>query len=1119
MNTMKREFYLKISLILGLGYLVSFPIDVAANSLKEQDLLQVSEIQQIKRSISGTVTDESGEALIGVSVTVKQSTNGTITDENGKYRIDVAPGETLIFSYTGFKPSEYKIDSQRTIDVVLGVDSKLLEEVVVTGYQTLSRERATGSFDRVGSELLAARPSSDISSALQGLVPGMKATESLDGSVSFVIRGASTLYADKAPLLVVDGFPIQGSFNSINPNDVESVTILKDAAAASIWGARSANGVIVITTKKGTKDKLKIDVQGFYRFATKPNLDDTWALADSRTQVNYELDALKNGWILSGEYSPSFGNIRKGLTLAQELYYANKYLGLSEADMNAGLDRLRNTNNTGQIEDYLLQTQAVQQYNVSVSGGNERSTSYLSLMYEKRDENTIKRGYDRYLVNFNNTYRLSPSITVYVSANLQKKDIDNSGLRLTDFVSGELPTENYGAAYGQSVSLSPYEMLLNEDGTYAPNIIAYNRYEQSQLPLDKFPYEDWSFNFLREIRGRDYKTEELKYRLQGGLNIKLIDGLTYDTRIQYESSSSETKNFDSEDTYYVRNMVNTMTEYNSATKVVGVSRIPKGGIERSTKRKYYNYVFRNQVNFDKTLLSVHDISVVGGIEVSEYNQEWTRYPYIYGYDRERSTTTVPPYGYGGSLDPFKDFTGATASVDGGGTAFTHSRVPTRVDRYLSYYGNAGYTYDGKYNASFSIRADGSNFVSEDASLRWSPMWSLGGKWNAKQEKFLKSVSWINRLSPRITYGINGNAETSTSPQTLISMGSTVSNITNTVVSTIGSFGNPKLRWEKTYTTNLGVDFGLFKFLSGKIEYYNRKSKDVIGLVSIASAHGTTSQKINNAEILNRGVELELTANLKIPQIDLGISSTVIYAYNKNEITKLYNPSLYAYELVESTTFVEGRPVGSIHSYQYAGTEDGVPYVYGVDGAKNSMNDLALHNRTLGLSILNYSGTTVSPHTFGWTNKISYKGFSLYAFFTGNFGGVFRAPTLGAVPAIGGNKLTLNRYIKDFYESDGSLRPTLPLAGETGFYRWDRYVPNLEYYVEDASFIRLKEVSLEYDIPKALLQKLWIKNAKVFAQARDLGLIYTANKYGYDPEWLPGKEKPSTTITFGANLSF
>lgn len=177
--------------------------------------------------------------------------------------------------------------------------------------------------------------------------------------------------------------------------------------------------------------------------------------------------------------------------------------------------------------------------------------------------------------------------------------------------------------------------------------------------------------------------------------------------------------------------------------------------------------------------------------MSEYTLEGTTYPYVYGYDKERNTTTVPPYGYGGSLDPFKDFTGATASIAGGATTFS-----SRVDRYLSYYGNAGYTYDGKYNASFSIRADGSNFVSEDASLRWSPMWSVGGKWNAKRENFLKNISWIDRLSPRVTYGINGNAEKSTSPQTLISMGSTVSSITNTVVASVSSLGNPKLRWKK-----------------------------------------------------------------------------------------------------------------------------------------------------------------------------------------------------------------------------------------------------------------------------------------------------------------------------------
>lgn len=1051
--------------------------------------------------LSGIVTDEHGDSVIGATILVGGSSRGTVTDINGRYRIDVVPGDLLAFTFIGMTDKVVKVQSGKTVvNVQLDTNTTSLDDVVVTGYQTLSKERATGAFDKIDSRVFDSRPTADISSALQGMVAGMQSTEKADGSVEFLIRGSSSLYADKKPLLVVDGFPIQGDFSSINPNDVESVTVLKDAAAASIWGARSANGVIVVTTKKGKKEKLKVDVKAFVRISTNPDLDHVLSQADSRTMVDYEMKAFDNNWkMASQEYTPTFSKMRNSLTLAQELYYANKYHGLSTADMEAGLERLRNTDNRQQLKDNLMQTQLLQQYNVSVSGGTERMSNYMSAMYEKNDENTIKRGYDKFMLNYNNSYKVTNWLTASLSTTLQRKDVDGTGVTIGEFG-----------------NLSPYEMLLNEDGSYATNLKNYNRSELSKLPMDQMPYEDWSYNMLREVRGREYTTNNTMYRLQLGVNAKLLKGLTYDMRIQYESNLSEYKNYDSEDTFYARNLVNTYTEYDSETQKVGVSRLPKGGVLRSGKSENTNYVFRNQLNYDNSFAEKHEISVLGGIEISQYDVESTTNPHVYGYNKEKNTSSVPPYGFGSSVDKFKDFFGNNGvNIAGGNTSFS-----SRCDRYVSYYGNAGYVYDGKYGASFSIRGDGSNFVSNDPALRWSPMWSTGLKWNISKENFMKDISWVNYLNLRATYGINGNAEKSTSPLTLLSLGSTVSSTTNTITGSISSLGNPTLRWEKTYTTNIGIDFDLLKNkLSGKIDFYNRKSKDIIGQVTIPSVYGTSSQKFNNAEILNRGIEIELTGNFHIRPIGLGIRSTVTYAYNYNKIQKLYYPALYCYELVSSSTHVEGRPVGSLYSYDFLGTENGIPYVISANGDKISMNDVSVHNRSLGLDVLNYSGTVIPPHTFGWANQFTWKNFGLYVYMTGNFGGIFRAPTASTVPSVGSGKTFVSSFVKDFENSDGTKYPTWPKADESSFFLWDRYGANLEYFVQDASFIRLKEITLEYNLPRKVSQKLRIGGAKVFAQARNLGLIYYGNDFGYDPEWLPGSSKPTATIALGVNINF
>lgn len=1045
-------------------------------------------------TVRGQVLDKQGEPLIGVTVRVPDSKTGVVTDMDGRFTLRVPAGSSkLLFSYIGKKDVEMEASTRRPLRVVMEDNTRLLDDVVVTGYQTLSRERVTGSFDKVDSEILAARPSADISSALQGLVAGMQATENEDGSVDFLIRGTSSLYAETAPLIVVDGFPIEGTFSSINPNDVESVTVLKDAAAASIWGARSANGVIVVTTKRAKQNsKLSVDVQTFWRIGTRPDIDYITAQADSRTTVDYEIMALENEWNL-GEYTPGFTSLISPLSLAMEYWYANKYRGMSEEEMNAGLERLRNIDNRSQLKKYLMQTPLLQQYNVSISGGTEKFDNYVSLMYEKNDEATIKRGYERFMMNYNGTYRFNKRVTGTVAATWQKRRQETSGVTISDFT-----------------SLSPYELLVNEDGSYATNIRTFNRFELEDMNTEDFPYSDFSYNMLREVRGRSYVTNTNNWRVQLGLNVKLFKGLTYDIKYQYERNTSDVRNMDGEDTFQARYTANYYTEYDSNTKTVGTSYLPAGAIISTSKSENHNQVFRNQLTYGDTF-GKHDISALAGIEMSEYVTSSTTNPTVYGYNVETNTAQPPYYG---SYDDIKNIQGYYTSLSGQGYSFSD-----RTDRYLSYFFNAGYTYDDKYGASFSIRYDGANFVSDDPDLRWSPMWSIGAKWNISKESFMKDIAWIDYLTLRATYGLNGNAERSTSPQTLISVSE--SSITHTTTGRVSSLGNPTLRWETTYTTNVGIDFSLFKnYLSGKLDVYNRMSKDVIGTVTIPSVYGSTSQRFNNAEISNRGFELELGANIPVKSIGLDINSTFTFAYNKNKIEKLYYPNVYCYQYMDGE-FIEGRPIGSVYAYEYAGMEDGMPYVWGPEGTKVAFNDLSLHNNMLGSEeFLTYKGTTVAPYTLGWANQFSWKGLSLYVFITGKFGGVFRAPTAGTPPLVGSSKTFVSKFISHYANSDGTQIPTYPEAGDYTCYRWDRYMTYLSYFVEDASFVRLKEMTLSYQLPAKWMNKVRIKQAKVFCQARDLGLIWTANKYGYDPEWLPGGyTKPSASFTLGVNLNF
>lgn len=1072
--------------------------------VKEQDISLFDRVMDYFNAIdlTGKVVDEKGLPLPQATVKVKNANRIVFTNKEGQFELKGLQNDAvLVISFIGYKTKEVSINGSRFLNIQMEPVSGDLEQVMVTGYQTISKERATGAFSTVGSEMLGHRPAvSNLSSALQGMVAGMQAKENEDGSVSFLIRGNTSLYADSKPLIVVDGFPISSSdFSDINPNDVESVTVLKDAAAASIWGARSANGVIVVTTKKSKgNSKLNVDVNAFTRIANRPNLDQLLTQASSADQIAYERRAFDSNWSFS-PYAGAFSDISKSLTLAQELLYANKNGQIDAATMNAGLDQLSKINNRSQIQDLLMQRAILNQYNLNLQAGTDRSRTYASVMYENSKGAYKKNGYDRFNLNFSNDFKLTNFLSFNFGANLQYKNQQTSGATISEIQ-----------------NLSPYEVLLNPDGSYGTNLNVYNRAQLALIPTSKFPYSDWSYNLLREVNGRDFNNQNLSARIQAGLNLKIVKGLTFDSKFQYERIKSDSKNYNDENTFYVRSLVNSMTVYDNTAKTVGISYIPKGGIQQSANSDIESFLVRNQLNFDKNIGGKHSISVIAGTEISQYTTTGKTNPTVYGYFPDKLQATVPPYGFGSSVDQFKNFTGSTGvTIPGGNTVFSWGR-----DKYVSFYGNASYTYDNKYTVSGSARSDASNFITDDPKLRWSPLWSVGGKWNMKNENFLSNVESVDRLELRLTYGKNGNVEKSTSTKALVSLGSSLNATTGTITATISSNGNPGLRWEKTTTTDLGIDFALLKNkLFGSIDLYNKIGEGIIGNIALPAATGTTTQRFNNAGIANKGVELTLGANFDIPKISTKYTTSLTYAYNHNKITSLYNPSLYVYQVVDPTTFIEGRPVNSIYSFTYKGMVDGVPQVAGPGGTLQSFNDVTLYNRGLAGPFLNFEGTGTPPHTLGWVNNIRVTDFDLTFIFTGKFGGVYRNPIFNYASAtIGSGKTFVNSFVSDVLAGNPNI-PGFANPNETKLYLWDRYAPVLSSLVESSSYIECKEVTLQYTLSKKLARAIQVSNIKVFAQTRDLGLIWEANSKGYNPDWLPGTNRPVQTYTFGLNLQF
>lgn len=1052
--------------------------------------------------VTGTVTDEQGQALPGATVKVKGGNQTTTTDANGEFILRRVDSEAiLLISFVGFQPMELKASEVKGNITMRAVNNALKEVTVSTGYQSLLKERAPGAYDQVGQNILANRPVSNPSTALQGLVAGMQGKENADGSVSFLIRGSSSMFGERSPLLVVDGFPVaKNDFSTINPNDIESVTVLKDAAAASIWGARAANGVIVIATKKSKTGKtgLTVNASAFTRISERTDLNQLVPNATSAEQINLERMAFKNRWVFR-ESAGSFPNdLTKPLTLGQELLYANKNGTLSTAAMNAGLDSLSRINNQSQIDDLLLRRAVLSQYNVDFSMLGEKSKSYASLLFEDNKTRYQGTGYNRYGLNFSNEYKFTNFLTFNFGLYLQYNEQNSSG-----------------ATPAELRSLSPYETLLNPDGTYSVNLNTFNRQVLSGLLLNDFPYADLSYNLLREVRARDFKTQDYNARIQAGFNLRIISGLNFDTKLQYERGKTDVENYYSDDTFYTRSLVDQNVEYFSDTRTIGRQFLPKGGIGQNSNANAASYVFRNQLTFVRDFGTKHSINAIAGMEISQYRTDTRANPWLYGYYPGKLQSSVPPYGYGSSVEPLVDIYGYETELPGGSPVLGYG-----LDRYVSYYGNAAYTYDQKYTISGSIRTDASNYITRTPSLRWAPLWSVGGLWNIKGEGFAENISWLDRLSLRVTHGRNGNVEKTTSTNTLLKVSTSPNATTGTITALISDNGNPTLRWEKTTTTNLGIDYVLFKGkLFGKVDLYNKKGTDITGVIALPAAAGTTSQKFNNAGITNRGIELELGTQLKIPGIPITYTTSLNYAYNKNVVNNLYYPALNAAQMLDiPNAFVQGRPINPVYSLTYAGTIAGVPQVAGPNGQLSTFNGYTLLSGP-GSQFLNYEGTAIPPHTAGWYSTFGYRNLSLSVLLIGKFGGVYRNDTYNYNFAyVGSRKTIANKYISDVYAGRTDI-PPFPNPNENNIYLWNQYFPYLSGLVESSSYIECKEVMLNYSLPAAIIEKTKLRNVKLFAQLRDLGLVWTANKKGYNPDWLPGTDRPLATCTFGVNIGF
>lgn len=1036
--------------------------------------------------VTGQVVDQNGNPLEGATVRIKGSQRAAQTDATGFFKFsEVADDATLVISFVGYNNRELKAKSDlgriRLTQAVYG-----MEDVVVhTGYQVLSKERATGSFSVITAKDLQGKMQSGILSRLEGMAAGFTSYKGDN-----YIRGRSTISGNTLPLYVVDGFPFEGSLSAINPADIESVTFLKDAPAASIYGARSANGVIVIETKKGLVNKTVIEYNNSFRFVPLADNRKYLNLMNSQELVDFQVD-------MFNYFHTPYNNLDPRLPVneVRELLYLHEKGDIDQATLDARLNAYRNTDNRTQLIDHFLRkTTLMHQHNMGLRGGSGKykyavSANFMENLPTERAQKNTRAGF-----NLKNSYEFFKWLQVdfgLIGSNT-KNDYDN-GFSASGYLNGSRPS---------------YLELIDKDG----NEVAWSQ-RKSELEINRLialGLYDETYYPLRELSKTQYLSQSNYLNARLGLNFQIAPGISFDVKYQMENTFSTIVNQRDKDAYTQKTTINNATSIHNVTKQK-THFIPEGGYISQRTARAPAYTLRGQFNLNKRIGEKHSISAIAGGERRAIRSDFTflekwgfdKYSLAHKYIDEVVLSSVVH---------------GTESLNGTYVHYT-GNFPTTFgeteNRFVSFYSNASYEFDRKYILTGSIRMDQSNLFGSDPRLQYKPLWSIGGKWRMARESFMKQVSWLDYLDLRATYGINGNIAKQSGPY-LIVADAGINPWTQEYSSSIQSPPNSGLTWEKTNQTNLGIDFAVFnRRFSGSVEYYIKDTRDLLGPIKVDPTSGWSTLTLNYASMYNKGVEVTLNSR-NIVTNDFEWATTLNFSANKNKVTQIETSNNSVAGHTGGPHTREGKAMGSMYSVRWAGLSDaGRPLAYKADG-KTVVNTQA----QLTVEDLVYSGTTVPIYAASLSNHLSYKGLSL-SFMLIHYGGhVMRDAIAQYITDPDGYNVNIDRNILNYWkkpgdEADPDKSPAIFRNAASNYTSlWN----TADKHIQKADYIKLREVILGYQLPQTLTRHIGSPSVMLHLQATNLW-YWAGNKQGLDPEsWVDLRRTSPVPKSYTVGLS-
>ncbi|KAJ1604388.1 hypothetical protein OJ253_3710 [Cryptosporidium canis] len=1054
--------------------------------------------------VKGRVINESGEPVPGVTVTVKGTSTSTVTNSNGEFSLSTVDQDaTLIFTHISMETFELNVKGRSELTISLKNKISALGNVTVsvnTGYQQVPKERATGSFVQINNELYNRRVSADLLSRLDGIATGVlfqKGTISFNENLGISIRGKSTISSRVSadPLIILDNFPFNGDINDINPNDVESISILKDAAAASIWGARSGNGVIVITTKKGNyNQKMKIEFNANTTVGEKPDLFYSKQFLNSNEYIEIETQLFEKGYFNSDvTNSLTFPSLSPVVEIL-----AKKRAGLITApDADNQINALRNYDIRNDYLKYSYQNSISQQYYIGTRGGTPNHNYSFSLGYDRNKSSLVRNGSERFTLNALNHF--APIKKLEISTNiiytLNKIDNNNTVPFGSIYV---------GGVYGNNVY--PYGRFVDDNG--APTFIVKDYRLKYIDSLATKGFMDWHYNPLDEINMGSNATKITGLLLKGAAKYKLTNFLSLQFQFQNERQINDSRNFRDINTYVVRNVINQFTQRNPSTGTL-THNFPKGSVLELGNTKLNALNYRLQVNYNQIFKNKNDINALVGAELRQVKTE-TYSKVYYGYDDRFGTTS----GNQNYQTNYPTLTWGSRTIPGNSPLpRINNNFVSGIDRFISYFGIASYTYDKRFTISGSARWDGANIFGAETNDKVVPLWHGGVSWDINNEKFYH-INWLSSLKLRATYGFNGNVYNGAAY--LVARYTSPSDYAQVPYASIQLPANPNLRWEKVKNINVGLDYSaLNNRVYGNVELWKKYSTDLIEEIPVARVSGFSTYTGNNAQMNTKGIDVDM--NIRIIDKKFNWTTHLLFTSQKDEI-KSISIQTPAKSLVSSPgTGIVGTSLYGVFSYQWAGLDPHTGDPLGYIGKSSSNNYANIINNATPDSLI-YHGSA-RPQIFGsFRNDFSYQGFTLSLNVVYKFKYYFRRVGMNLNL---GNQISsphsdyLNRWQnpgdEQFTEIPSVVYPAN--AFRNAFYSGSAIL------VEKADHIRLQDVQLSYTFKK--LSKIF-SSLQVYGYANNIGILWRANDKGIDPDVLsldPAASPNPRTFSIGFRGNF